>query len=278
MSKKDPGWVRRNVSRTVHPDAQSEDQAKRAPWVLLASLVAIVLIAGSVWALRVFVFEPSQATPAPVATETGDAPNPDPDPEPSTDPGETSCTLDNTGQDISGSAPTAARWVVERWAAIPEVDGAGPCDNRGDFRVGFAQTQTGAVLATYHYLVHGNTGSPDAGTRDLLEYAVLEGPLKAEILQDVDDVNNGVKTRVPDSNFDGVQILGYRIVSFENDQAVIEALIGASGSSSGSLTAKLVWQDDDWRIDPASAGEWSSPQRNVSPQGFVPWTPDAAGN
>lgn len=271
MSKNDPGWVRRNVDRTVRPDRQSPEQAKRAPWVLLAVFAAIILIAAGVWALRVFVFEPSQAQPAPVATETENAP----DPEPSTDTGADSC-LDNTEKDISGSAPTASRWVVERWAAIPEVEGAGPCDDRGNFRVGFAHTQTGAVLATYHYFLHGIPASADAGTEALLDYALIDGPLKDSILQQVVDVENGVEARVPDSQYSGVELGGYKIQSYADDAAVIELLV-QNASAAGSLTVKLVWSDGDWRIDPASANGWGTTQTNVRIQDFVSWSPQAAG-
>lgn len=274
MAKDNPGWWSRNADRIVHPEEQTPEQAKRAPWILLAFLALIVIVAVGVWALRVFWFEPSQtADPAPRPSSSSA-------PEETTTPTapDGTCTLDNTDRDISTKPPAATQWVIDRWAALPVVEGAGPCTERDGYRVGFAHTQTGALLATYHYLVHGNTSSPDDGTRELLEYAVLAGALKTEILQDVEDVENGVKVRVPDSDFNGVRFLGYRVVSYDGDQAVIEALLGKDGAASGSLTAKLVWQDGDWRIDPASANEWSSPQRNVSSQGFVAWSPQTDGN
>lgn len=272
MSKESPGWWRRNVSRVTHPEEQTAEQAKRAPWILLAFLALIVIVAVGVWALRVFWFEPSQtAEPKPPSSSAPVKSSP------TATPGE-SCTLDETDRDISTTPPNATQWVVERWAVLPVVEGAGPCAERDGFRVGFAHTQTGALLATYHYLVHGNTGAPDAGTRGLLEYAVLDGALKDAILKDVDDVENGVKVRVPDSDFNGVRFEGYRVVSFDHAQAVVEVRLGKDGASSGSLTAKLVWRDDDWRIDPASANEWSSPKQNVSAQGFVPWSAQSGGN
>ncbi len=275
MAKENGGWFRRNVNRVARPEEQTEEQAKRAPWVLLAFVGVLVLVAAGVWALRVFVFEPSEtAEPNPQPTSS-QQPGPV---ETSAPPADNGCVLNTTNQDISTTPPEAVRWVVDRWAVLPEVEGAGPCVEQDGYRVGFAPTETGAVLATYHYLVHGNTGAPDSGTRGLLEYAVLDGPLKAEILQDVEDVENGVGVRIPDSDFDGVEFIGYRVVSFDSNQAVIEALLGMEGATSGSLTAKLVWQDNDWRIDPASANEWSSPQRNVSPQGFVLWSPDSDGS
>lgn len=268
MPKDNPGWFRRNVNRVARPEEQTPEQAKRAPWVLLAFLAAIIVIAVGVWALRVFWFEPSQepgAEPQPTTSQV-------PRPEPSAPTENDACTLNTTDQDITTTPPQAVRWVADRWAILPEVEGAGPCTEREGYRVGFAPTQTGAVLATYHYLVHGNTGAPDNGTRGLLEYAVLDGPLKTAILQDVEDVENGVKVRIPDSDFNGVRFAGYRVVAFDGNQAVIEVLLSMDGATSGSLTAKLVWQDDDWRIEPASANDWSSPQRNVSSQGFVLWS------
>ena len=270
MSKQDPGWFRRNVNRAVRPEDQTEEQAKRAPWVLVTVLAAIIVVAAGVWALRVFVFEPSQtATPPPQPAATSSAPAEEPE-ESGT------CKLDNTQRDISNTPPEVSRWVVERWAALPEVDGAGPCVERDGYRVGFAPTQAGAVLATYHYFVHGIPASPDAGTRGLLDYALLDGPLKAGILQQVDDVENGVQPRVGDDEYTGVQLRGYRIVSFEETEAVIELLIG-NDAGAGSMTAKLIWEDGDWRIDPASANGWGATQRNVSAQGFVPWTAQAGG-
>ena len=274
MSKDERGWFGRNVDRVTHPEEQTAGQAKRAPWIFLAFIALVVIVAVGVWALRVFWFEPSQtADPKPQPSSSSATVETPATPAP-TD----ACTLDNTDRDISATPPHATQWVIERWAALPVVEGAGPCTERDGFRVGFAHTQAGALLATYHYLVHGNTSSPDSGTRGLLEYAVLDGALKDEILKDVDDVENGVKVRVPDSDFSGVRFEGYRLVSFTETQAVVEVRLGKDGASSGSLTAKLVWSDGDWRIDPASANEWSSPQQNVGAQGFVPWSSQSDGS
>lgn len=269
MSKQNPGWFRRNVNRTIHPEDQTAEQAKRAPAVLAVFLGLIVIVAVGVWALRVFVFEPAQATPPAPQHSTSTA-------APTDEVATGTCTLDNTNRDISTTPPEVTRWVVERWAAIPEVAGAGPCTEHDGYRVGFAHTETGAVLATYHYFVRGIPASPDAGTRGLLEYALVDGPLKDGNLQQVEDVENGVQARIPDDQYDGVQIRGYRVVDFDDDTAVIELLIG-NDSSTGSVTVKLVWQNGDWRIDPASANGWGATQKNVSAQGFVPWALQPAG-
>lgn len=273
MAKENGGWFRRNVNRVARPEEQTEEQAKRAPWVLLAFVGVLVLVAAGVWALRVFVFEPSEtAEPTPQPTSSQE-PGPVETSTPSADNG---CVLNTTNQDISTTPPEAVRWVVDRWAVLPEVEGAGPCVEQDGYRVGFAPTETGAVLAVYHYFVHGIPGSPDEGTRGLLEYGLLDGPLKDSIMQQVTDVENGVEVRIPDSDYRGVELSGYKVSNFDGDTAVIDLLI-RNESSAGSLTAKLVWQDNDWRIDPATADGWGSTRSNVRPQDFVSWTPEVNG-
>lgn len=272
MAKENPGWFGRNVNRVRRPEEQTEEQAKRAPWVLLAFVGLLVLVAVGVWALRVFWFEPSQtAEPAPQPTSSQEAPA-----ETTAPPENNGCVLNTTDQDITSTPPDAIRWVVDRWAVLPEVEGAGPCIDQDGYRVGFAPTQIGAVLAMYHYFVHGIPASPDEGTRGLLEYGLIDGPLKESILQQVTDVENGVEVRIPDSDYRGVELSGYRISSFEGQTAVVDLLL-RNETSAGSVTAKLVWQDDDWRIDPATADGWGTTRSNVRPQEFVPWSPQVSG-
>lgn len=272
MPKDNPGWWSRNVTRVARPEEQSAEQAKRAPRVLLAFLALIVIVAVGVWALRVFWFEPSQTA------------DPDPQPSSSSAPAETTeptapdetCTLDNTDRDISTTPPEAAQWIVERWAVLPVVEGAGPCVERSGYRVGFAHTQTGAVLAVYHYFVHGVPTTADDGTRGMLEHGLVDGTLKDSLLQQVDDVENGVELRVPDSDYNGVRLSGYRIQDFTGDTAVVEVLYRTE-TAAASLTAQLVWQDGDWRIDPTSANAWGAVQSNVRVQDFVAWSPEVEG-
>lgn len=266
MSKDNAGWWSRNANRVMHPEDQSAEQAKRAPWVAVAFLALIAIVAVGVWALRVFWFEPAQsAEPAPVPSSSVPAVDETAPPVP-----EVECALDSTDRDISTTPPEATQWVVERWAALPVVAGAGPCVERDGYRVGFAKTQTGALLATYHYFVHGIPASPDSGTRGLLEYALLDGPLKDSLLKQVDDVENGVEVRVPDTDYRGVEFGGYRIQSFDGKSAVVEAML-SNATSAGSITVKLVWESGDWRIDPASAEGWGTTQSNVRARDFVPW-------
>lgn len=274
MSKDSPGWWSRNVNRVARPEEQTSEQAKRAPWVLLAFFAVLVLVAGGVWALRVFWFEPSQTAQEPgtppasteVPTETSPPPQND------------TCTLDTTDRDISTSPPEASRWVVERWAALPEVDGAGPCIEQDGYRVGFAPTATGALLATYHYFVHANPSTASESTKSIAEYALVDGPLKESILKRIDDVLNGVEPRNTDAEMAQITLRGYRI-AYQGEMAVVDLLAGSTdGSVLSGGTFKLIWQDNDWRVDPASGDSLEASSTNVRASDFVSWMPTQAGS
>ena len=273
MAKENPGWWSRNANRIARPEEQSPEQAKRAPWVLLAFLALIVIVAVGVWALRVFWFEPSQtAEPAPQPTSSS-TPVETTTP---TDPDGT-CTLDNTDRDISATPPEATQWVIERWAPLPVVGGAGPCIERDGYRVGFAHTQTGALLATYHYFVHANPSTAGGETRAIAEYGLVDGPLKDQILKRIDDVLNGVEPRHTDADMAKISLRGYRI-TYEGDTAVVELLAGSpDGSVLSGGTFKLVWQDGDWRVDPAAGDSLEASTTNVRASDFVPWSPSTTG-
>ena len=274
MSNDNRGWWSRNVSRVAHPEEQTAEQAKRAPWILLAFLALLIIVAVGVWALRVFWFEPSQtAEPKPQptssssATEAPSAPVPD-----------DACTLDNTARDISTTPPDATQWVIERWAALPVVEGAGPCTARDGYRVGFAHTQVGALLATYHYFVHADPSTAGGETRAIAEYGLVDGPLKNQILKRIDDVLNGVEPRHTDADMAKVSLRGYQI-TYEGDTAVVVLLASSTdGSVLSAGTFKLVWQDGDWRVDPASGDSLEASTTNVRASDFVSWSPTTTGS
>lgn len=273
MSKDERGWFGRNVDRVTHPEEQTAEQAKRAPWILLAFIALIVIVAVGVWALRVFWFEPSQtADPKPQPSRSSTAAEPSSTPAPND-----VCTLDNTDRDISTTPPDATQWVIERWAALPVVEGAGPCNKQDGYRVGFAHTQTGALLATYHYFVHADPSTAGGETRAIAEYGLVDGPLKDQILKRIDDVLNGVEPRHTDADMAKISLRGYQI-TYEGDTAVVELLASSTdGSVLSAGTFKLVWQDGDWRIDPASGDSLEASTTNVRASDFVPWSSSTTG-
>lgn len=273
MAKQEGGWWRRNVRRVTHAEEQTDAQRARAPWVLLAFLLVIILVGFGVWALRVFVFEPSQsqASPSPTSTsplETtagGELP-------PVDETGSPSCVLDSTSSDLSVTPPAASRWVVESEIVIPEVPGAGPCTQFDGYRAGFAQTQAGAVVAAYYYGATLVTNDPAAHTAEQARYALVDGPLKDSILQRISDVEAGVEVRAPEGQKAGQEFAGYRVVSFAGDSAIVELLIRQieTGRTIGAVVT-LAWVNGDWRIDPATPTDWASPVMEPRLSDYVQW-------
>ncbi|WP_282859545.1 hypothetical protein [Pseudoclavibacter helvolus] len=278
MAKQEGGWLQRNVRRVTHAEDQTEAQRARAPWIVVAFLLALVLVALGVWGYRVFVFEPSQAEPAPSSSAPADETQPSGEGLPPVESAEAACTLENNDQDVSSVPPVATRWVVEGFKIVPEVPGAGPCIEHEGFRTGFAQTQTGAIVATYYY---GSTlvpSNPGAATKAQAEYALADGPMKASILQHITDVENGVEVRSSTDELVGQEFAGYRLVSYTPESAVVELLIRRTqdGAIVGGI-AKLVWIDGDWRIDPAAPTEWASPNLNARLADYVLWDSRSVG-
>lgn len=271
MAKNNDGWLRRETRRVTHAEEQTDAQRRRAPLLVVAFLAVLVLVAAGVWAARVFIFEPSEAASTSASTS---APSSDsnapveaaPAPEPDT------CELDNTQTDISATPPDATRWVVEGVKVIPEVQGAGPCIDMGGFKAGFAQSQAGAVAATYYYGATLVASNPGAAAAEQAEYALVDGPMKIGIVQRINDVENGVEVRAPEENLVGQEFVGYRILSYDNETAVVELLIERvqDGALVGGL-ATLTWVDGDWRIDPASPTEWASPNLSPRQSDYVLW-------
>ena len=122
-----------------------------------------------------------------------------------------------------------------------------------------------------------NPKTPDSRTRSIAEYALVDGPLKDEILQRITDVENGVVPRVTDADLAGFGIYGYQI-SYAGDTAVVELLAGsADGAVRSGGTFKLVWQEGDWRVDPATPDALEASSTDVKASDFVLWGPTAGG-
>lgn len=277
MAKNNNGWLRREVRRVTHAEEQTDAQRRRAPLLVTAFLAVLILVAAGVWAARVFIFEPSEAETAPSSTTAHSPDNAVPvDGAPAPEPD--SCELDNTQTDISTSPPDATRWVVEGVKVIPEVPGAGPCTDMDGFKAGFAQSQAGAVAATYYYGATLVASNPGASTAAQAEYALVDGPMKTGIVQRITDVENGVEVRAPEENLVGQEFVGYRILSYDSETAVVELLIKRvqDGATVGGL-ATLKWVDGDWRIDPASPTEWASPNLSPRQSDYVLWDSRSVG-
>lgn len=248
-----------------------KDRSRREirPFVALAALFfgSILVVALVVTGLRVWVWEPNNAQPAP----TGSAPTASQPPTAAPDPsagGDTTCELDEDDVDISATPPEISTWEVPRFREVPIFGGAGPCLEIGDgASAGFAHTMTGAVQAAFWYSGTLYIESPDASTAALAEYALVPGPVADALLERLADVEAGTWPRADDEESGIGEHIGYR-VSYAGDEATVELLMDADGVRWNGVIS-LRWLDGDWRVVPASPDSWVTGGVVQSTPGYV---------
>lgn len=248
-----------------------KDRSRREarPFVALAALFfgSIVVVALVVTGLRVWVWEPNNAQPAPTASTPTASQPPTAAPEPSTG-GDATCELDENDVDISTTSPEISTWEAPRFREVPIFDGAGPCLEIGDgASAGFAHTMTGAVQAAFWYAGTLYIEAPDASTAALADYALVPGPVTDALMERVAQVEAGTWPRMSTDEATLGEFTGYRI-TYSEDSASIDLLLELDGVR-GIGTVNLQWTDDDWRIVPASADDWSTVSLAESLSGFV---------
>lgn len=277
MSKRN-NLLTRNVRRMTHPEEQTEEQARRAPLVLAITLGILVLIAALTWGVRLLMPAPEptpavttqSATDAPAHDETDGAPSQDTEgteSEPATSQG---CAA-GTNRDVSQDPPETSRWVLVADVRVPEVPGALPCRTADGNAAGFQRTMTGALVAAYNYAAVGGNSASEKQARAFVKHGVIEGPMQAAMSKHLDDVLSGVTPPAAASSKE-FEVRGYQIVSYSEDQAYITLLFTRiSDQRSVAVTEKLVWQDSDWKVDPAGDSAWASTVVDPPEAGFQLW-------
>lgn len=122
------------------------------------------------------------------------------------------------------------------------VYGPGRTSEQG-FRYCFQDSAGGALFAAANSLAFDNANPSEA--RAWSEYMLAEGPYRQQRLSD-DYVQNDPNIRL--------QIIGYRILSYTDNRALIDIAARASTPEETmiiSCVSDLVWQRGDWRFSTA---------------------------
>jgi hypothetical protein len=206
-----------------------------SPWLLpgfLVSSCAVVLIA----ALAIYVAV-SNATDHGVrrTAEAGIAPSPSP---PSPDAG---CRPPTTGPPKPVVDLRNTRWRYSDAMAYTASAVYGPAvESDHGFRICFQHSVGGALFSAANSLAFENT-SPDLA-RDWSEYMLADGPYRHQLLTEEYVAND------PDIR---LQIIGYRILSYADNEALVDIAARASTAQETmiiSCVSHLVWQRGDWRF------------------------------
>ena len=204
------------------------------------------------------------AAPLPgTATAPGGAPAPAP-----TNAGQegrpAGCTTSGSDQTIPTSPPTGVTWSLSAGFAVPSSVADGPTlHGPGGIGYCYSHTPLGAVLAASN-LGQGN-GSPQEIQDSLLKVSVVPNQYSAQA---------AAMPAPSRSNDTGLQLAGFRIISYSSDQASIALALSAPGRTDQypQLTVAMQWYEGDWRAVPQPGPSVVVTAAAVqSLAGFVPW-------
>ncbi|MHA7241415.1 hypothetical protein [Arthrobacter sp. TMS1-12-1] len=265
-------------------DTTQKPKARPKWFGAAAMLLALVLVGLLAWSLRVFLF-PSNDAPAadPTTATTQTAPS-----SASTSASSTAapvedadaawdCQADLNSDDasVTDSAPTIEEWVVGGYNVIPFSEFGGCEKLPSTLRVGYAPTQAGSLVAAATYAVALDPSASEQAASDL-EAAVAEGPNRLLLGERAQRIRDGLEQSEDTSVIARLTLLGYIQNSYSDDAASYRLIYSAPDASGLEQTliaqVDLVWEDGDWKLDPASGNDFNTWARYQGQQ-YVQWGP-----
>ena len=174
------------------------------------------------------------------------------------------CSTTGTEQTVPTSPPAGVTWTLTGGFAVPSSAADGPkLHGPGGIGYCYSHAPLGAVLAASN-LGQGN-GSPQEIQDSLLKVSVVPNQYSAQA---------AAMPAPSRSNATGLQLAGFRIISYSSDQASIALALSAPGRTDQypQLTVAMQWYEGDWRAVPQPGPSVVVTAAAVqSLAGFVPW-------
>ncbi len=174
------------------------------------------------------------------------------------------CSTTGTDQTIPTSPPVGVTWSLTGGFAVPSSAADGPTlHGPGGIGYCYSHTPRGAVLAASN--LGQGTGSPQEIQDSLLKVSVVPNQYSAQA---------AAMPAPSRSNDTGLQLAGFRIISYSSDQASIALALSAPGRTDQypQLTVAMQWYEGDWRAVPQPGPSVVVTAAAVqSLAGFVPW-------
>nr|WP_198151452.1 hypothetical protein [Kibdelosporangium sp. MJ126-NF4] len=174
------------------------------------------------------------------------------------------CRTDDSDNAIPKSAPPDVQWRVVEATRVPTSPSAGPKLLNGPLNYCFAHTPMGAVLAA-HVIPAQLIGD---GWRTVINQQLVPGLGR--------DIFESQRATVRDARAAAANVptyLGFRIVSYTPDEAVVSLLIKNSMAAFSSTMVSMRWSDGDWKVQPGTVGDLHSDLDSVrNTDIFVKWS------
>lgn len=266
---------------------QVKDQSEkiRPAWTRPALMLLVLVLVGlSGWGIQHFVSDeddsvaaapqptaarPNQAVPSP----TGTVPRPT---QGSSSAWECQSELSQDQSSIDELAPVVEDWAATSYSVIPLSDFGGCQKQPSGLRVGFSHTPAGSLMAAATYSVALDPSISEEAAEDL-EVAVSDTPDREKLAERAKRIRDGLEESKDGSTLMGSTLVGYSQNSYSDDAASYQLVYSITAPSgmiqkvSGQVD--LVWEEGDWKLDPASGTELIS---GAAYQGdpYVKWGPD----
>lgn len=239
---------------------ENQNTQKRRRWVP-AALLAGVLVVLVVVALLVRGFTADQ-------NQNAGSEEPAPGPAPETAPEvestavaaeglafECQAGLSTDTASVADEAPQAQDWVSSGYNVVPVSNDHGGCqENESGLRSGFAHTPAGALFAATTYAI---AVSPSGiNSDDRLAESVADGPDKDQLVQRAEAIAEGEAEGADPEALRSAELIGYDQRQADGDSASFMLYLEVTDTTGNRRTASgqvdVVWEDGDWKIDPAS--------------------------
>ncbi len=175
------------------------------------------------------------------------------------------CSTTGTDQTVPTSPPSGVNWTLTGGFAVPSAAADGP-KLHGAAGVGYCYSHTplGALLAASN-LGHG-TGTPEEIQNSSLAHTLAANQYTSQL---------AATPATGEGTTGGVQLAGFRILSYSPEQASITlaAIVAGRTDSYPQLSVAMQWQAGDWRAVPqAGPALFVTVASAPSLAGFVPWS------
>ncbi|MEX5271532.1 hypothetical protein [Kocuria sabuli] len=263
-------------------DTNNENATRTRPRWFGPALIALVLllVAAAGWTIRSLTTGEDEDTQTTTGT-TSTAPTPDAVEQAIPQLGEDlawdcQAQLSTDTSSVADEAPEVLDWVAAGYNVVPSSPEFGGCERRDSgLRVGFAHSEAGALMAAATYAMALDPSVSEEAAKNV-EVGIAEGPNRDRIEEKAQRIRDGVEEGDDGSASASTTLIGYSQDHY-TDKAASYQLIYDLPSGNGLTTkvavqADVVWEDGDWKLDPASGTDlMTSDQYQGQP--YVEWGP-----
>jgi hypothetical protein len=263
-------------------DTNNENATKTRPrWFGPAlTVLVLLLVAVAGWTIRSLTTGEDEDTQTTTGT-TSTAPTPDAVEQAIPQLGEDfawdcQAQLSTDTSSVADEAPEVLDWVAAGYSVVPSSPEFGGCERRDSgLRVGYAHSEAGALMAAATYAMALDPSVSEEAAKDV-EVAMVEGPNRDQIEEKAQRIRDGLEQGDDGSTTASSTLLGYSQLNYTDETAsyqLVYSFPSGNGLEQKALAqADLVWDDGDWKLDPASGTKMMTADLHQG-QPYIEWGP-----